>query len=709
MNTLRQRVPFFMNYASGYLDTVTGTDIITLPKAKLNSLKYVKLFGGTEQRNLPSGHQQLDYLQGDGAAYIETDVVPTNNTGMKIVFEYATSGPAAPSGTYDGDLPRQDTFFISTNSGSIGSSVAFIAHRGATLYADSIYTEIPVQGKTYTININYKNSGTMGIEGFTQINVGTDDVLSNKALLFARLNYNNDNITASSCKIKYVEFTEGTEVIRKYYPDRYNNALGLYDTVTNTFLTNKNSTGTFTAGADVTPSPDNVMPIWCNNGVIKVSPNLFTRAGETLDKFYNASGVEQSGVYSDYSFSHTDFIKVKPNTTYTLGLKTSYATGSGQLNHRVIGWTSSKSYVKEELNVIEPANTDVGTLLYDTFTTSATTEYVTINFVYTPLETEIQLVQGSTLPATYRPNGIYTDGTTETVEVTGKNLFDKNSITVGYYYNAQLEYTEIQDASLPDFIPVVTGEDYTISGYKDTTGSFNIRVNYFNANKEIQSQVVQQVPQGDYSFTITIPNGISYLRYSFRTGTQDSQQVELGSTATTYEQYFDGGTATAEMLLKVGTYKDEQSVIDGGVTRNVGIKVLDGTENWTTTSETNVFRVNIPHPANINFLCNSYISVDASIYAIDTMPNYSIKSHISLEDFTYIRNNNYSTVDSFKQYLADQYANGTPVIIVYPLATATTETVTAQPLSIKSGTNIIEITQASLNGLELEARYKRSK
>lgn len=45
-------------------------------------------------------------------------------------------------------------------------------------------------------------------------------------------------------------------------------------------------------------------------------------------------------------------------------------------------------------------------------------------------------------------------------------------------------------------------------------------------------------------------------------------------------------------------------------------------------------------------------------------------------------------------------------IIVHPKTTPTTETVTPQPMQIQAGTNIVEITQASLNNLELEVSYK---
>jgi hypothetical protein len=44
--------------------------------------------------------------------------------------------------------------------------------------------------------------------------------------------------------------------------------------------------------------------------------------------------------------------------------------------------------------------------------------------------------------------------------------------------------------------------------------------------------------------------------------------------------------------------------------------------------------------------------------------------------------------------------------VVYPLATPTTETVTGQTLHIQAGTNIVEITQASIDNLGLEVSYK---
>ena len=74
---------------------------------------------------------------------------------------------------------------------------------------------------------------------------------------------------------------------------------------------------------------------------------------------------------------------------------------------------------------------------------------------------------------------------------------------------------------------------------------------------------------------------------------------------------------------------------------------------------------------------------------------------IPYEDTTTI-----SDTTAWKQWLSDQYNSGNPVIVIYPLATATTETVTAQSLTTQEGTNIVEITEASMSNLPLEVSYK---
>ena len=311
------------------------------------------------------------------------------------------------------------------------------------------------------------------------------------------------------------------------------------------------------------------------------------------------------------------------------------------------------------------------------------------------------------------PIEFYVEGTQETIEITGKNLFDKNNVTEGYFYDSNLEYTTSTLTSLSDFIPVIPGQQYTLS-WQGSSG-VNVRVNFFNENKVIDSQGFYRTSTtGHQTYTITVPSGMRFVRYSFRSTEIDSQQFEYGSTATTYEPYFNGGTATAENLFSAGDYEDEQEVITGNVVRNVKAIVLTGNEEWAEATASNVYylvlsdslyipSVRIPLPST-HFVGTDELNAN--------MPDNSIKagavSGVQDHDAIWVKMTSVGNLTAFKNYLATQYANGTPVIVVYPLDTPTTETVTAQPMSLQAGTNIVDITQASLDGLKLEVTYYRT-
>ena len=190
-------------------------------------------------------------------------------------------------------------------------------------------------------------------------------------------------------------------------------------------------------------------------------------------------------------------------------------------------------------------------------------------------------------------------------------------------------------------------------------------------------------------------------------------QLELGETATPYIPYNDS-TAVAETLLKIGTYTDQQEIINGTVTRKIGVKVLDGTENWTYTTGTYpYFRLN---NANIglaidkaDIYCTHTVRVPDGIGVANNYQGISLEL-VSNVDTIKIRLDDIcpaseANIPVFKAWLAAQYAAGTPVIIVYPLATATTESVAGQPMSCVEGDNTAEITQASMDGLTLEVTY----
>ena len=162
-------------------------------------------------------------------------------------------------------------------------------------------------------------------------------------------------------------------------------------------------------------------------------------------------------------------------------------------------------------------------------------------------------------------------------------------------------------------------------------------------------------------------------------------------------------TASVVNLLGVGNYKDEQEIISGNVTRKVGVKVLDGTESWNSYNVTQgvLFRIQISDSVSdtkntMGVLCNAYQVVYAGDRASGTLSG-SAKNY----DFM---NGNYTTLDTWKAYLATQYAEGTPVIVVYPLETETTESVAGQNLNTSDGSNVISVT-AEVSNIPLDIEY----
>lgn len=293
------------------------------------------------------------------------------------------------------------------------------------------------------------------------------------------------------------------------------------------------------------------------------------------------------------------------------------------------------------------------------------------------------------------------------------NEFDANAITNGYFYNADLEWVANSSVYTTDYMRTVKGK-YTLAlGNVSTVSStVNVRVNLFNANKEIQSQTVIPIAPDttEYICEVNIPDGISYVRVSTNpmyvvvSGFNNSKTIYTDGTVETIEDTI-GNTATAEMLLKVGDYQDQQEIIDGTVTRNIGVKVLDGTEDWNYNNiRFSMILSGAPESNNNIAVCSHYKNVIGTTPVAD-MSNQTFKLN-NLNRQLIFKDSSFTTLSAWTTFLANQYAAGTPVIVVYPLATPTTESVTGQTLQVTDGDNVLEITQASLNGLELEAQYQ---
>lgn len=308
----------------------------------------------------------------------------------------------------------------------------------------------------------------------------------------------------------------------------------------------------------------------------------------------------------------------------------------------------------------------------------------------------------------FDPVEIYTDGTVETINVHGKNLLPPANIEE----NIATYYTDFPTNGRVGYHLSLKAGTYTFS-----VGSENYTTYLRHKYSGQEWSSYSTIRNGGTTQTYT--NDVEIAIYSGSSGNNIENmlgrnvQIELGLTATEYAPYYNGGTATAEMLLKVGDYQDVQSIIGGVVTRKVGVKVLDGTENWAFRNQTlSIFYATIAgtyfNDSQANHLALSTNFLGVTVNNID-MPNNSCKCASlsgtnSLQLF--IKSTNFASPEGLKSWLAAQYAAGTPVIVIYPLATPTTETVTGQTLVLTSGTNVIDITQASLDNLELEVKAR---
>ncbi|MFR6150171.1 MAG: hypothetical protein ACLUJ0_11545 [Ruthenibacterium lactatiformans] len=163
--------------------------------------------------------------------------------------------------------------------------------------------------------------------------------------------------------------------------------------------------------------------------------------------------------------------------------------------------------------------------------------------------------------------------------------------------------------------------------------------------------------------TIYVPTGTTV-------NTTIYPMLNLGNTAMPYEPYQGSVTPLPipRPLRRVGDVKDKcvtrqdyESAEKLVVTYNVGFVELDGTEAWQASSQT----------SGMFFITRDNISAAA---AICSNFNFS-KSATTEQGKFYIVSNqirfltSYETLESWKNYLAAQKAEGTPVQIAYQLAT----------------------------------------
>lgn len=161
--------------------------------------------------------------------------------------------------------------------------------------------------------------------------------------------------------------------------------------------------------------------------------------------------------------------------------------------------------------------------------------------------------------------------------------------------------------------------------------------------------------------------------FLFDTGILEGSVVEdpvhITTLGTLNTISFNSQTAQIADLFAVGNYKDEQDIVNGEIIRRVGIKVLDGTEVWGEKNATTGLTL-----TRVNDMLNQ-----SSAPLIVTHGEWSASAEKDSDKWRIVVGPylaclpSQETTADFKAWLAAQYAAGTPVIVLYPLATETIE------------------------------------
>lgn len=287
------------------------------------------------------------------------------------------------------------------------------------------------------------------------------------------------------------------------------------------------------------------------------------------------------------------------------------------------------------------------------------------------------------------------------------------------------------------YYPVKPNTQYTIScvidGYTSgsSKGVFILEYSSDSVSGYTGDSSGWKSPDG---YTFTTGATTNFIRIVFAKGASTSTptipedvtnvQLEYGDTATAYEPFVGGIVAdgTPEvltvsasgaetqtvtdvpMLLSVGDYEDEKDIISGIKTGKVGIKVLMGED--IVSFNNGCFFVNINDKAggkgttlSTHFTYSTGTSVSIAVGQMGAASGTSKSTFYKVDGVT-------SKAEA-QDWLAAQYAAGTPVIVVYPLAESTTEQTTPHALHTTEGDNIVDVA-ANVSPVELAAEFTQA-
>ena len=302
------------------------------------------------------------------------------------------------------------------------------------------------------------------------------------------------------------------------------------------------------------------------------------------------------------------------------------------------------------------------------------------------------------------------------------NLFDKTSATTyNAYFNTSGVLTSSESSKVV-IIPVEANTTYTITVsekptvmrlYETSVQSPNIGTVFDVITREVSSNTMTFTTGAD-----TVNLGLQGSLNTYDTWFNSIMLVK-GAMPLPYEPYglykipiLSNGVSypvyLAEPIRKISTYADE-CPSTGTATRNIYKLVLTGSETgWRSSADVYFNQEITPDylraPNKNTLLCTHYQSINQVSSASAVGDGQCSLYNTSGSQRLYFRDSSISSLDDFKQFLADQYAAGTPVTVWYVLATAQTESFTAPTIPTSGSPQTFDV-DTTLKPSEVSLTY----
>lgn len=217
--------------------TETNTTTVTI-SAIMDYVVYIGYHVPIDQ------YQEVEYLENTGSSYINLNITPSTDFKINLTAAQTATGDGlfAMQGSA---VERRLEFYVESDN------KVLIGGRGD---ASGSWTQAKTTG---TVNLNQfydfeyvrnSNTHTLQVIGETKtISVNTGALTG--AFLYR---YYSSSTYYCKARVKYAKIYNGGTLVRELYPcyRLYDSVAGLWDKVSQTFLTNAGS-GTFTVGSDV--------------------------------------------------------------------------------------------------------------------------------------------------------------------------------------------------------------------------------------------------------------------------------------------------------------------------------------------------------------------------------------------------------------------------------------------------------------------------